>query len=137
MKEDNLVRAWGILPTQNADPIPVGKIPDGGTQYILQAGACNGISVLHTVTAGKTFYLTGWSLGIYTIASGYVYLIVRDHLDAIKFPLGYIYVVAGNVVPGLTGNLIPPMEVSENWDFAVSSSVADLTAISGVFGYEM
>ena len=57
LKEIDKVRMLGVLPSQGADPIPVGKIPDGGTQKAIDGSVNNETLTLITVTIGKTFYL--------------------------------------------------------------------------------
>jgi len=57
LKETDKVRMLGIVPSQGADPIPVGKIPDDATQVATSGRIENTTSERYVVPAATTFYL--------------------------------------------------------------------------------
>lgn len=138
MKITNLVRTIGIIPTRNADPIPVGKIPDGGTQVAKEGSAAGADVIVHTVTSGKTLYLSACSLGIKnglaSTSSGY--LGVRNASDTWQYMLLYTGVVANDGKTALLSFPIP-LEIPAGYDIVANSSDADVQVYAFIHGYEM
>jgi len=137
MKESDRIKMFGVLPSQGADPIPVGKIPDGATQILEDTVATNETAIIHTVNSGKTLYLVTWVLSAYLLANGYIALRIRNTEDTITFDLALTFITGGTTVPAIIGSAIPPIEVPEGYDIVIFSSVAGLSAQGGIFGYEM
>lgn len=138
LKETNRVKTIGVLPTQNAEPIPVGKIPDNGTQITEDAYRCTGTLNAYIVTAGKTLYC---SLMVLTTrnnsgALSYYQLEVRNASDVQQ------YVLARESVPNATGvNIVipflPPLEVPAGYKIVIKTGDADHCIQLFVHGYEM
>lgn len=136
-KEANEIRMLGILPSQGADPIPVGKIPDGGTQVLKYDNAENETTVLHTVTAGKTFYLSSAVLSATFGAdiAGRVQLFIRDEddLNAVHIINEQLAAYDGQAVPC---SFCPPIEIPALWDICILSNLDNVFANCFVHGYE-
>jgi len=138
MKENSQANMIGVLPSQGADPIPVGKIPDLGTQIVKSGYAVNATVVIHTVTADKTLYLVSAWIEGYNGSDGTIagQLSVRDTEDAHKYYLGYLY------LPTLTHNTLSvafptPLEIPAGYDIYVGSGAAAVEIMGFIFGYEM
>lgn len=128
----------GVLPSQGADPIPVGKIPDDGTQVAASANADNTTTVIHTVTAGKTLYLNGVTI-MANNSAGVVssaYIVVRNAADAEQYHIFYIRLNDG-LEDSDSENFIPPIEIAAGWDIALRSASADMYTRGFIHGYEV
>jgi len=133
--EPDRTRMVGVLPARHAGPIPVGKIPEDGTQVLQNAGATNNTVAVYTVPAGDIFYLVSWNLSVTVVATGYVYLAVRNAGAAIQYVCELIKCEAATTIPGRSGMVLPPIELPAGWDIAVLSSAVGLTADASIFGY--
>ena len=136
-KISNEARMSGGLPSQGADPIPVGKSPDGGTQVLKHGSAENTTTIIHTVTTGKTLYLSVVTIGIYFTAevSGYAQVYLRDE-DDLNPAIPFILTRGANNGFCAGQGFCPPIEVPAAWDICVVSSAADLWAYGFIHGYE-
>ena len=136
-KESNEVRMIGIVPFQGADPIPVGKIPDGGTQVVKDDSAANTTATVHTVNNAKTLYLTS------------IIEQVRNDNAAIKTALFYVtdgddtiqyYFDGLGVGPStqhrFTATFNPPIEIATGWKIKIETDAADCHIGVFIHGYE-
>lgn len=138
LKEANLVRMKGVLPSKGAEPIPVGKIPDDGTQVAEDGLAENQVTAFHTVTTGKTFYLTAFTCGFNNDtegdATGNFY--VTNASDAIQYYLAYSRIPA-NDGEMLACSFPTPVEIAAGWKFKIESPAAGFYIRAFIHGYEM
>lgn len=137
-KESNKVRMIGILPSQGAGPIPVGKIPDDGIQKIPYSSEKNSSGVVYTVPALTTFYLSSLAItGANTSgAARDVYVAWRNAADTIQ---GYFFFLddVKDCVWCHNQTFIPPFELPEGYDIFVLSSGADARITLLAHGYEI
>lgn len=128
----------GKLVLSSESPIPVGKIPDGGTQVVVGLIAQDQILDIYTVSDTKTLYLSNITVSIRNesggVAGGYVR--VRDQDD------NWQYYIVSVAVPNNNSELVsislcPPLEIAEKWDIAAYSSANNLRAVVFIHGYEM
>ena len=138
VKEVNRARAAGVLPFANADPIPVGKIPDGATQVIKFSSAINAVAIIHTVTPDKTLYLTYFTCLCHNNAGVVrtLSLAVRNTLDVLRYFLVESYMLGNGYVP-FTGSLLPPLEITGGDDIYVSSNGENSAITATIHGYEI
>ena len=101
----------------------------GKTTIIPFAAYSSGGGVLYTVTAGKTFYLTGGSLTIDGTTAGYGLLIVNG-VNSISGVLA----VAGQIVIPI--NPCVPMPYPAGTIFAITTSVATVFISANLIGWE-
>jgi len=137
-KEVNETRMVGVLPSQGADPIPVGKIPDNGSQITRDEVAVNSAPTVHQVPSGKTGHIT------------FALLTIRNSDTAIKTPRFFItndsdveqYSIQNQGVLPDTQHMIPmtfnpPLEVPSEYKVKVSSDDAALSVALFIHGYEV
>lgn len=124
-----------IFPGDSANPIPVGKIPDGAVQVVNSDHVSDGAVVLHTVSAGKTFYLTHCSIDATGDADGFAYIAVRNTDDVDQYMILH---AAGHTGFGVTSSpvFIPPIEIPSGWDVTLYSP-STYTSYGFVHGYEL
>lgn len=119
-------------------PIPVGKIPDGGTQILAYKETENETETVYTVTAGKTLYLCSVVVTIRNGSGGPVNVFVRILTDAalVKFYLIYSRVPDDAYIstPYL---FFPPMELGPGWTFQADSEATNCKIMTSVYGYEI
>lgn len=136
-KEANEVRQVGVIPSEGADPIPVGKIPDAGTQVVKGTYANNSVVTLHTVTTGKILYLSAAALSIKNVSGGEGEgaMYVTDGEDAIRY---YLFLYQSPDQHGTGGSipLISPLEISAGWKIKVASDTASVYVTGFIHGYE-
>lgn len=137
LKEIDQVRMLGVLPSQGADPIPVGKIPDGGTQIIKDGAVADGLQVVHTVTSGKTFYLsTAYGANYNTSGgAGYVQILVTDDEDATQYLLLRLRLAADGSISE-TMSFLPPLEIPAGYKIKINSDAANVAGYALIHGYE-
>ena len=136
-KESNLANTVGVLPAVGASPIPVGKIPDGGTQVLKNGIAENTTDIIYTITTGKTLYLSAVTIGIRFTAevSGSAQLFLRDEDDLNA-------VIIFNLTRGANNgfccgqSFFPPAEIPALWDICIYSNPAGIHAYGFIHGYE-
>lgn len=129
-------RTVGVLPFYDADPIPVGKIPDGGTQVRKSDVADNVTKVLHTVTAGKTLYLSFFTLRAVRNVDNYGYLAVRNTSDVIAYYIACVDSYTSTPGNSITGTLLPPLEITAGWDIILHSPAVGMIINGFIHGYE-
>jgi len=126
-------KALGITGNVNVVPVP----RTGYTQIAKSDSASNATVVLHTVTAGKTFYLTGANFLIYCTVAGTAFdFPVTNAADAIQYSLiKGIYMANVSIISPLYYS--PPLEIPEGWKIKLISSDANIQLWASVFGYEV
>lgn len=136
-KEANEVRMLGVLPSQGADPIPVGKIPDGGTQTIIADNAANQHKTIYTVNTGKTYFVTGFMCFIFNSSATIrkCYLEVTDGDDNFQYYLCYVGAPIGGAFTE-SMNFSTLLEVPAGFKFRIYSDGASSEIYVTVFGYE-
>ena len=127
-----------IGPAANIDPIPVGKIPNGATQVAKYKSASNGTEIVHTVTEGKTLYISHIDFsGVNDAAATMItYLFMRNDLDVDQYYLFSVAIRAGETICQ-SGGFLPPIEVPEDWDICIISLDASFYVRAFIHGYEM
>ena len=102
-----------------------------GTQITKSDTAANATTILHTVTAGKVFYLCGFTFCVYLSAAGiWTGLIVRDAGGVTQYHLANICspIVDSQV---LSLEFMVPLEIPSAYDVCTYS--LGVTAISFAF----
>lgn len=137
-KEANEIRMSGVLPSQGADPIPVGKIPDDGTQQIQYDNAINETTTIHTVTTGKTFYLSAALFSGQNLSGGNetVTFFVTNAADSIQYYF-WITRVLNEEGFAVSASFLPPLEVPAGWKFKLTSAAANMKIYGTIHGYEV
>lgn len=127
----------GVLPSEGADPIPVGKIPDGAVQVAKGDEAAGSTTAVHTVTQGKTFYLSVASLSAENRHSAvdWAYFQVVDENKDVQYRFAKWLMVAGSSMTAVL-TFSPPLEIPSEWDVHVQSLESLLHAYLFVHGYE-
>ena len=123
-REPNQVKWVGIRPGHN------------GSQVFKYASATNGVTIVHTVTAGKTLYLVTASIMSLSNQASNGFIGVRNGADVDQ---GYLCHVIGAALGGYPSPLwysMPPLELPAGWDVYVQSGAAGFTAIGTIFGWE-
>ena len=122
-REPNQVRWQGVRPGHN------------GTQVLAFAFADNETTDIYTVPAGKTFFLTWYSLGLTTVAAGNCSLQIRTPVPVVLLVLDRLFfTVAGNM-PSVSQSLTFPIEVASTYLISVVSSAAGLRAYGNIVGW--
>lgn len=107
-----------------------------GTQIAKSATATNGTTLLHTVTAGKIFFLTSWSFTCNTTTvDKYGRLAVRDGEDDWIYSIAHLHMDATRTI-GMAAGLYFPLEIPAGWDIVVYSNNAGLNARGFIQGWE-
>lgn len=137
-KESNEARMLGIIPSEGADPIPVGKIPDGATQVTKQEGGSTSGAVIHEVDGGKTFYLTT-ALPVFTNGDSseqYANFYVANNAKVEQYSIFTFYLRPNSQLAGPL-SFQPPLEIPAGWNVMVKTGHADCTAWAFIHGYEI
>lgn len=137
-KEVDKVRMLGVIPSINAGPIPVGKIPDDATQIAKHKTASNETDVIHTVTTGKTFYLSACSLGIKNASGAFNHgnIQVTDGSDTMQYVILYVGCPDDNGKMQAM-NFLPPLEIQAGWKVKDYSPAVAFTVSGFIHGYEI
>lgn len=110
---------------------------DTGTQIhqeATQSGA--GTAIVHTVTAGKTFYLTLTHFeGEASAANKLVTLSIRNDSDVTQFTLSSHTLSTLNETLSENFAFTPPMKIAAGWDIVVTA-VANSVSRAFVHGWE-
>ena len=123
-REPNRVKWVGVRPGHE------------GTQIVKANHTGPGLAIIHTVTAGKTFFLTGVSCYSHAgaaIAIGSV--AVRNGADVYQYALIGLGAPINNRV-GAAISLWPPIEIPAGWDVYVDCGGAGSDNSGTVFGWE-
>ncbi len=137
-KESNEVRMLGILPSQGADPIPVGKIPDGGTQVVAWSHTENATLVVYTVSTGKTLYLSNATFISRNSAELYKYtrFFVTNAADEDQYYFYRIIQLADSII-SCPYSFLPPLEIPAGYKIKLFSGDSDLQCMAFIHGYEV
>ncbi len=130
-------RMIGVLPSQGADPIPVGKIPDGATQILKRGNADDSVTTIYTVTAGKTLYLCFACMGYLTVAAGVGQLYLLDGESVVLMDIFLETVLAAGAGRPNIASFFPPIELPGNYMIRMNSSAAGLGVYGSIYGYEL
>jgi len=123
-REPNQVKWMGIRPGRN------------GTQIANSSSANNSTTVMWTVSAGKTGFLTYFSFSWRFTATGQtVWLVVRNAADVEQYSL--ILVASGAGDQGANSCAFAfPIEIPAGYDIAVVSDTAGAAAKATIIGWE-
>ena len=113
------------------------KIPDNASQIAVRKLANNSTEILHTVTTGKTLYLTAWTFTIDALATGDGILRVRNASDVAVYEIVYTSVRIANERFGLSDGFSPPLEIPAGYDVVVTSSASNCFVSGFIHGYEV
>lgn len=118
----------------------ISRAPTGTTPVFKSALRINGTTILHTVTAGKTLFLTGATLGLSSLDVAEAgYLAVRNVANAIQY---YIFRAGLEASENNSANLafslpaVPPIEIAAGWDIVVYSPSAGFASAGAISGWE-
>jgi len=123
-REPNEVKWVGVRPAHK------------GTQIFKDATAENGITVIHTVSSGKTLYLCEVMLRCIYNVTGWGQLYVQDNNDIFVRDLCLINPIANTIKPTDHNHFWPPVEIPSAYDICVQSNAAGLIARGAIFGWE-
>lgn len=136
-KETNEARTQGIRPSKNADAIPVGKIPDQGTQVAVYDYASGTTVELHEVTTGETLYLSSAFLSARNASGGAssceIHVTDGDNTEQYTIML---FSMADTLNEADTLNLLPPLEIPPGWKVKLKSGAANMHSYCFIHGYE-
>jgi len=123
-REDNKVLWRGVRPAHN------------GVQVAKSALATNNTVILHTVTAGKTLFLTTMVYGTDPEAVGLCQMQVRNVADVVQYTIQ-------NFIPRTTSTSFsgsitfnPPLEIPAGYDIILVSGIAMLDLNCFINGWE-
>ncbi len=140
MAETNQVNFRGIRPTNPVENIQVHPgvfetsiAGDTRTQIAKSNEVNNTTTILHTVTAGKTFHLCSCSLHVDAGANQFAHLIVRNDSDANQYFLVDLESAAQAPMHG-SNTFFPPIAIPAGWDIVVDTDAVQ--AAGFVFGWE-
>lgn len=107
-----------------------------GTQIAKRAAKSNGTLIVHTVTAGKTFFLSHWRFRVDTTAAAHSGLFfVRDTDDITVYDIDDILMrTVGHYNNAVA--LFHPIEIPAGYDVCISSSDAALSSSAFIHGWE-
>jgi len=120
------------------------KAPSSATTIYKSGNVSGSTTVLHTVTAGKTFYLTTGFLATSSVAINRTgYLAVRNGSDVIQYYLAYTYLRGGSLESGdIPPSLVVPITINPalaipaGWDIVIYSQDSNITSAGGIGGWE-
>lgn len=123
-REANQVKWVGIRPGHNGEQIAKHHV------------AVNTTAIIHTVTSGKTFYLSSASYMIYYTGAGFAIMSVRDLSDVAVYHLGMGYKAANDPTITLPISFPQPLEIPAGYDIYLQSLAADLHVFGFIHGWE-
>jgi len=125
-----------VTPAAAAEFLNFPRIPTGATQVVAFNQASNNTAVIYTVTAGKTLYLVSLSMSTDPIQAGRGAITVRNASDVDQY---YFFFANSPIAQGQAASMSFPIpyEIPEDWDIAVSSTVAACYVNGFIFGYEI
>jgi hypothetical protein len=123
-REPNMTKWRGVRPGHN------------GTQVAKHNHAINALVIVHTVTDGKTFFLTTLTLSVGAPAAGVGWMYVRDAADVDAYFLVFVQCSATTASGPFSVTFNPPLEIPEKYDIVVRSNVAVLDVYGFVHGWE-
>lgn len=107
-----------------------------GTQIAKDGTANNNTVIIHTVTAGKVFYLVDWSMCMVAGATNQISTLhVRDASDVFAW---YIHILrsAGSANLSEANSLFYPQEIPAGYDVCVSSDNVGMISYAHIHGWE-
>ena len=136
--EDNILRMVGVRPAYQANPIPVGAIPDRGTQVIKSGAVTGDTVVIHTVDVAKTFYLSHYNLhsANHSGAARDGNLLVTNASDTHQYYIARIY-MDNDISDVISGSFMPPLEIPAGWKIWIMASDTLCDSVGTIHGYEM
>lgn len=128
-----LLRIKDIQDQVETVPVP----PEGYTQVVKDGVATNTTTVMHTVTAGKTFYLTGHTFTINSTGAGNLgSLIVTNDADVEQYAIEKTSIsIAATIINNAMAH-VPPVEIPAGYKIKAVSDDGGLTVDACIFGYE-
>lgn len=123
-RESNQVKWLGVRPAHN------------GLQVIKSLeNVTNSTSILHTVTTGKTFFLSHWSFSAYATAAGNAKLEFRNDVDITQYLIEKVDFNAA-FYAWTSSSPKCPLEIPADWDIVVVSANAFTFANAFIHGWE-
>lgn len=122
-REKNKARWLGVRPAHY------------GEQVTKNGSVVNNTVIVHTVTAGKTFYLSSAVIGLFSTGTASGYLLVRDDGDVLQYNIVFGRIINADEQLFSMG-FDPPIEIPEGWDICVSSNSADMYVEGFIHGWE-
>ena len=122
-----------IADLKNAPP----KLPSGAVQIAKYGSANNTITIIHTVSAGKTLYLNSAVAEAYNnsgAAAAHI-LFVRDTADAEVYKISNKSAFNGQAW-SVAITFPVPLEVPEGYDICVQTTVSGATSWAFIHGWE-
>jgi hypothetical protein len=107
-----------------------------GTQVTKYATVTGATGNVHTVTAGKTFFMTSLVFSAWaSVAGSYARVSVRNESDVLQYTICYFYMrdVSERVV---SVTFPQPVEIAAGWDVFVVAGDANTSAFAFVHGWE-
>ena len=134
--QKNEVRMIGVMPSYGADPIPVGKRPDGASVLALYGVADNSTTSIYTIPAGQTGYLTHYTFSIYNTAAGAGggRLYINNDTPALWNEIVRMIVPTNNGF-AMSGSFNPPLELGAGFAALVQSWIANTKVTVFIHGY--
>jgi hypothetical protein len=123
-REPNRAKYIGVRPAHD------------GVQIAKRATATNGESTIHTVTAGKTFYLVWVKLICGTAGVGETYLVWKSGATTILYLCDILVATPVGIISPDSAYFYPPMEIPFGDILSVISSAIAVTGIGEIFGWE-
>ena len=111
--------------------------PDTGTQIIKDGAANNTTTTIHTVTAGKTFYLCGYDFNIYSTTAGLAAeLFVTDAANVLQYKLSRVNTITATFGAQKEMVFIHPVKIPAGYKIKLISSGAGNTNDATINGWE-
>ena len=123
-REPNRVKWVGVRPGHN------------GEQILKSNAVNNATGIVHTVTASKTFYMTGFQLAYEFTAVGVATFAIRNAIDAqtaVLFQISPAVAHNGSIANSFD---FQPIEIPAEYDIYIISSVAAVTIRAHISGWE-
>jgi len=130
-------KALGITGTVNVAQVGNLTRPVGSTQIVESLFLNNAITILHTVTVGKTFYLVTVSAQQIFDSASYSGMFVRDAADAKQYDLVYMFSALENQFFSTGLHFSPALEIPAGWDIVVESNNSAAKINGFISGYEV
>lgn len=127
-----------VEPISGAEFLNYPRIPTGATQVDAYATANNSTVVIHTVTAGKTFFLNTLTFSNRNqsgaVAAGYIS--VNNDSQVFQYRIFNAATPDGDT--SLASASFPfPLELASGWEIVVQSEIVSLYTVGFIHGYEV
>lgn len=116
-----------------------GGIIAGRTDIAKDNSIANGTVIIHTVTAGKTFYLENAFLNVSFAVAGagqYGQLLVRDDSDTLQYLIYFLKHDNQTGAETATTHFKRPIRIPAGWDICALSTTANVGSHAFIRGYE-